>query len=274
MPLEGLLWGIVRMFSPSRGTDMTIRFREGAPMSINCQPFPLAPSEKQTEYEWIKENLNLGRLVEKASPIVSKIYFRGKKCMDKKRVIIDYWPVNFWMIRDHHNPLTNINQALKALNGKKLFLKFNLRDGYNNLRITEEDQYKDAIKTHFGTFISTILFFRLCNAPAFFQRQIRIDFRDFLEKYRNNADNYMDDFWIATDDTPEGVQLHMQAIHDFLDTCEKKSYFLKPSKCQLLQWKMTLLGWEVMPEGHKIDPDKIAGIADWPQTLKTVREVQ
>jgi hypothetical protein len=37
---------------------------------------------------------------------------------------------------------------------------------------------------------------------------------------------------------------------------------------------MTLLGWEVTPEGLKIDPNKIAGIADWPRTLKTVKEVQ
>jgi hypothetical protein len=48
------------------------------------------PSEKQIEYEWIKENLKLGRLVEKVSPIVLKIYFRGKKGTDKKRVIIDW----------------------------------------------------------------------------------------------------------------------------------------------------------------------------------------
>jgi hypothetical protein len=135
--------------------------------------------------------------------------------------------------------------VLEALHGKKLFLKFDLRDGYNNIQIVEEDQYKAAIKTHFGTFIPTVLFFRLCNAPAFFQRQVGIDFRDFLEKYRNDTGNYMDNFWIATDDTPEGYALHIQAIHDFLDACKRHLYFLKPSKCQLLQPKMTLLGWEV-----------------------------
>jgi hypothetical protein len=168
----------------------------------------------------------------------------------------------------------NINQALDALHGKKLFSKFDLRDRYNNIRITEEDQYKAAIKTHFGTFIPTILFFEMCNAPVYFQQQVRIDFREFLEKYRNDMDNYMDNFWIITDNTPKGVQLHLQAIYNFLDTGEKKSYFLKPSKCQLLQWKMTLLGWEVTAEGLKIDPNKITGITEWPQNLKTVKEVQ
>jgi hypothetical protein len=54
------------------------------------------------EYEWIKENIKLGRLVEKASPIISKLYFRGRKGLEKKRVIIDYQPVNFRTIRDHN----------------------------------------------------------------------------------------------------------------------------------------------------------------------------
>src|SRR6201988_4109318 len=217
-------------------------------MSINCQPFPLVPLEKQIEYEWIKENIRLGRLIEKASPIVSRCYWRGKKGTDKKRVIIDYRPINSWTIRDH-NPLPSINQALEELHGKKLFSKFDLRDRYNNIRIAEEDQYKAAIKTHFGPFMPTVLFFGLCNTPAFFQRQVRTDFGPYLEEYRNNAGNFMDDFWIATDDTPEGYALHIRAIHAFLDTCEKHSYFLKPSKCQLLQPKMTLLGWEVSAEG-------------------------
>jgi hypothetical protein len=122
--------------------------------------------------------------------------------------------------------------------------------------------------------VPTVLLFGLCNAPAHSQRQIRINFAEFLEKYRGNTNNYMDDFWIATEDSPEGVKCHMQVIYNFLDTCEKKSYFLKPSKCQILQWKITLLGWEVTPDGLKIDPDKIAGIAEWLRTLRVVKEIQ
>ena len=84
----------------------------------------------------------------------------------------------------------------------------------------------------------------------------------------------MDDFWIATGDSPEEVKRHIQAIHDFLDACEAHSYFLKPSKCQIMQPKMTLLGWEVTAEGLRIDPDKVAGIAKWPRILKSVKEVR
>jgi hypothetical protein len=51
-------------------------------------------------------------------------------------------------------------------------------------------------------------------------------------------------------------------------------YFLKPSKCQLLQPKMTLIGWEVSAEGLQIDPDKVARIAEWPRMLKSVKEVR
>jgi len=42
------------------------------------------------------------------------------------------------------------------------------------------------------------------------------DFAPFLEKYRENAGQYMDDWWIATADDTEGRALHTEAIHAFL----------------------------------------------------------
>jgi len=74
----------------------------------------------------------------------------------------------------------------------------------------------------------------MCNAPAFFQRTMRSDFAPFLEKYRENVGQYMDDWWIATADDAEGRALHTEAIHAFLSQCEEKSYYLKASKCEIM----------------------------------------
>ena len=51
-----------------------------------------------------------------------------------------------------------------------LFSKFDVRAGYNNIRIADQDQYKAAFKTPYGTFIPTVITFRFCNAPSIFQR--------------------------------------------------------------------------------------------------------
>jgi Reverse transcriptase (RNA-dependent DNA polymerase) len=88
-----------------------------------------------------------------------------------------------------------------------------------------------------------------CNAPAFFQRTMQKDFTPFLEQYRENVDQYMDDWWIATSDNKAGQALHVQAIHNFLNMCEKHSYFLKASKCEIMQPQIMLLGWLVTREG-------------------------
>jgi len=99
------------------------------------------------------------------------------------------------------------------------------------------------------------------------------DFTPFLEQYKENAGQYMDDWWIAMADDVEGRALHKEAIHVFLSTCEEKSYFLKASKCEIMQSKITLLGRLVTGEGLHIDPSKVMGISEWPRTLTSVRQV-
>jgi chloramphenicol O-acetyltransferase len=48
------------------------------------------------------------------------------------------------------------------------------------------------------------MYFGMCNAPAFLQRRMQKDFGPFLEQYRENVDQYMDDWWIATNDDEAG----------------------------------------------------------------------
>jgi len=61
--------------------------------------------------------------------------------------------------------------------------------------------------------------------------------------------------------------------HWLLDIFEEHSYFLKPSKCVFEQPKVDFLGVQLGHRQITIDPLKIAGIKDWPQTLKSVKEV-
>ena len=109
---------------------------------------------------------------------------------------MDYRKLNQYTVRDN-NPLPNIQSALERLHGKRLFSKFDIRWGYNNIHIKEEDQYKAAFKTPEGTYIPRVMYFGLTNAPPFFQRTMHRDFRALLQKYPDNLGNYMDNWWIA-----------------------------------------------------------------------------
>jgi len=252
---------------------MTIKFLPNAPTSIKCRPYPRSKAEGDLEQNWIKQEKALGRIKEGASPIASPIFFIGKKDSNEKRVIIDYRRVNAWTVKDQ-NPMPSIRQAMERLKGKRLFSKFDIRHGYNNIRLAEEDKHKAAIQTRYGTYIPEVMYFGMCNAPPFFQRTMRTDFAPYLEKYGDDTGQYMDDWWIATTDDEEGIALHKEMIHAFLTLCEEHSYFLKASKCEIMQPQITLLGWLVTGEGLRIDPTKITGISEWPRTLTSVKEVR
>ena len=100
------------------------------------------------------------------------------------------------------------------------------------------------------------------------------DFRELLQRYPENLGNYMDDWWISTESTPEGITLHRKIAHEFLDQMEKKSYFLKVSKTKFEEPQMEILGWQVGAGGIRINPSKIAGIKEWPRQLKDIKQVR
>ena len=80
---------------------------------------------------------------------------------------MDYRVLNSWTIKDNY-PLPLINTILEHLQGKELFTKFDIRWGYENIRIKKEDQWKAAFKTPLGLFQPRVMFFGLTNSPATF----------------------------------------------------------------------------------------------------------
>ena len=169
--------------------------------------------------------------------------------------------------------MPNLRTELEKLTKHRLFSKFDVWAGYNNIRITEKDQYKAAFKTPIGTFIPTVMTFGFCNAPSIFQRAMNRDLAPLKQKYPNNFANYMDDVAIGTDDSSRGRELHQQIIHEFLNILEQHSYFLKVSKCEFKKPQIKFLGFLVENETTHIDPSKIGGIADWPRELASVKQV-
>ena len=80
---------------------------------------------------------------------------------------MDYQLLNSWTVHDTY-PLPLINDIINHLQGKTLFTKFDIRWGYNNIRIHEEDQWMAAFKTPFGLFQPTVMYFGLTNSLATF----------------------------------------------------------------------------------------------------------
>ena len=130
---------------------------------------------------------------------------------------MDYCTLNKWTARDTY-PLPLISNILDHLQGKTHFTKFDIRWGYNNIHIKEEDRWKAAFKTPFG-----LMYFGLTNSPATFCQVMKKILRPLLIKYHHNFFDYIDDLLIAT---KNNLDLHQQITDKVLELLAQELYFL------------------------------------------------
>ena len=256
-------------FPPAREEDHAIVLKPGAPTTIDCRVYRQTEAELEGTRQFITEALAKGYITDSKSPYASGLFYRAKKD-GKLRPIMDYRMLNRWTIRDTY-PLPLIGNILDHLQGKTLFTKFDIRWGYNNIRIKEEDRWKAAFKTPFGLYEPTVMYFGLTNSPATFCRAMKKMLRPLLLKYHNNLFDYIDDVLIAT---RNNLELHQQITDDVLDLFARESYFLRPSKCEFEKTRIEYLGLVVDGDKLTIDPKKADGLHNWPRELKTVKEVR
>ncbi|PIN24288.1 DNA-directed DNA polymerase [Handroanthus impetiginosus] len=95
--------------------------------------------------------------------------------------------------RKDHFPLPFIDQMLDRLAGKEFYCFLAGYSGYNQIAIAPEDQEKTTFTCPYGTFAFRRMPFRLCNAPATFQRCMMAIFTDMVENF---LEVFMDDFSI------------------------------------------------------------------------------
>ena len=100
------------------------------------------------------------------------------------------------------------------------------------------------------------------------------EFAPIISKYEPYLSNYLDDWIVATPGRDEGLALHHHIMHEFLNLMENLSYFLKLGKCEFEHTTIEFLGWLITREGITVDPSKAAGLAEWPQCLRNVKEVR
>jgi hypothetical protein len=86
------------------------------------------------------------------------------------------------------------------------------------------------------------VYFSLKNAPPFFQRMMAQEFAPIIRKYKAHLSNYLDNWIVATPGGDEGLHLHRQIMHEFLDIMERLSYSLKLRKCEFEQPEVEFLG--------------------------------
>ena len=189
------------------GTDIDLHLKDPAAPPFTDKIYPLTNREKEALDYWLDENLRTGRIKLSTSAYASPLFFKDEG--DKLRPIIDYRKLNERCVKNRY-PLPLIRETIDSLKDLTIFTKLDVKWGFNNIRIREEDEAKAAFVTYRGLFQPTVMQFRLQNAPAVFQNFMNIIFIDEIRT--GHVKVYVDDILIYTNDQA----LHHELTHRVL----------------------------------------------------------
>ncbi|GKB56867.1 putative reverse transcriptase domain-containing protein [Tanacetum coccineum] len=194
---------------PVREIEFRIDLIPGASPVVKS-PYRLAPSEMLELSNQLKELQEKGFIRPSHSPWGAPVLFVKKKD-GAMRMCIDYRELNKLTIKNRY-PLPRIDDLFDQLQGACCFSKIDLRSGYHQLRVREEDIPKTAFRTRYGHFEFTVMPFGLTNAPAIFMDLMNRICKPYLDKF---IIVFIDDILIYSK-SEEEHEVHLKTILDLL----------------------------------------------------------
>ncbi|GJV47114.1 putative reverse transcriptase domain-containing protein [Tanacetum coccineum] len=147
---------------------------------------------------------------------------------------IDYRELNKLTLKNRY-PLPRINDLFDQLQGSSVYSKIDLRPGYHQLRVREEDILKTAFKTRYGHYEFQVMPFGLTNALAVFMDLMNRVCKPYLDKF---VIVFIDDILIYSKDEKE----HEEHLRLILELLKKEEWYAKFSKCEFWIPKVQFLG--------------------------------
>nr|GFA81360.1 putative reverse transcriptase domain-containing protein [Tanacetum cinerariifolium] len=157
------------------------------------------------------------------------------------RMCIDYQELNKLTIKNRY-PLPRIDDLFDQLQGSSVYSKIDMRSGYHQLRVREEDIPKTTFRTRYRHYEFQDMPFGLTNAPAVFMDLMNRVCKPYLDKF---VIVFIDDILIYSKDEKEHEE-HLKAI---LELLKKEELYAKFSKCEFWIPKVQFLGYVIDSQG-------------------------
>ncbi|GJS11378.1 putative reverse transcriptase domain-containing protein [Tanacetum coccineum] len=171
------------------------------------------------------------------------------------RMCIDYRDLNKLTVKNRY-PLPRIDDLFDQLQGFSVYSKIDLRLGYHQLRIKEEDIPITAFRTQYGHFEFQVMPFGLTNAPAVFMDLMNRVCKSYLDKFVIVS---IDDSLVYSKDEEE----HGKHLKTILELLKKEKLYAKFLKCDFWLDSVQFLGYVIDHSGVYVDPAKIEAIKSW-----------
>ncbi|GJX07080.1 putative reverse transcriptase domain-containing protein [Tanacetum coccineum] len=249
---------------PARPVEFQIDLISEA-ASVARALYRLAPSEMKELSEQLQELSDKGFIRPSSSHWGAPVLFVKKKD-GSFRMCIDYRELNKLTVKNRY-PLPRIDDLFDQLQGSSIYSKIDLRSGYHQLRVREQDIPKTAFRTRYGHYEFQVMSFGLTNALAVFMDLMNRVCKPYLDKF---VIVFIDDILIYSKDEKEHEE-HLKAI---LELLKKEKLYAKFSKCKFWIPKVQFLRHVIDSRGIHVDPAKIESIKDWasPKTPTEIRQ--
>jgi hypothetical protein len=233
--------------------EMEVNPQAGA---IHAPCMRQSADQERTIEEFVIKMVERGLMRESQSPHGAPTF-----CVRKPgggwRVVHDFRRMNAATLRQT-SPMPRKDRILDGMVGGELFSCFDLLSGYYQIRMRSKDVPYTAVQTPEGLFEYLVVPMGLSNAPATFNRIVRVIFRDL----RAFVATYFDDIYVYTGG---GVETHLESLKTVFERCREEKLYLKLKKSTVCEREIPCLGDYVGAEGVRIDPDKVSMIRDWPR---------
>ena len=245
-------------------TAVKHRIRLSDPTPFKQRPRPIHPSDYEAVRQHLKELCDANIIRESESPFASPIVIVKKK-NGTIRLCIDYRKLNNQTIKDAY-ALPNIEEAFSALTGSKWFSVMDLKSGYYQVEVEEEDKPKTAFVTPMGFWEFNRMPQGVTNAPSTFQRVMEkcvgsLNLKEVLV--------FLDDLIVFSSTLEE----HEERLMRVLGRLREFGLKLSPDKCHFFRTSVKYLGHVVSEKGVETDPTKIAALTTWPKP-QNVKELK
>ncbi|GJS72371.1 putative reverse transcriptase domain-containing protein [Tanacetum coccineum] len=217
-------------------------------------PYRLAPSEMQELSNQLQELADRGFIRPSTSPWGAPVLFVKKKD-GSFRMCIDYQELNKLTVKNRY-PLPRIDDLFDQLQGSSVYSKIDLRSGYHQLRVRDEDIPKTAFRTRYGHYEFQVMPFGLTNAPAVFMDLMNRVCKPYLDKF---VIVFIDDILIYSRNKEE----HADHLRIILELLRKEKLYAKFSKCDFWISIVQFLGHLIDSQGLHVDPAKIEAVKNW-----------
>ncbi|GJT96247.1 putative reverse transcriptase domain-containing protein [Tanacetum coccineum] len=223
-------------------------------LEVFPEDLPGLPPARQVEFQIdLVPGAALGALV-----------FFVKKKDGSFLMCIDYHELNKLTVKNRY-PLPKIDDLFDQLQGSRVYSKIDLRSGYHQLRVREEDIPKTAFRTRYGHYEFQVMPFGLSNTPVVFMDLMNRVCKPYLDRF---VIVFIDDILIYSKSRKEH-EGHLKLI---LKLLKEEELYVKFLKCEFWLSKVQFLGYVIDNEGIHVDPAKIESIKDW-ASPKTPNEI-